>query len=286
MLSARGRQVEALLTENARLSDRVALLEATSAASPSASASEAEVVLLPPPELELSVGGRFREVGEEFFTYFVDIGGLRPTDRVLDVGCGVGRMAVPLTRYLVDPGGYDGFDVMPRAIAWCQTQITPRFPRFRFQYIPLRNDTYNTTAAQTAATFTFPYPAASFDFVLLTSVFTHLLPDAARQYVSQIATILKPGGRCFCTFFLLNAESEGLLQAGLSPQFPFAHRYDANCRVQDAKKPEEAIAYDEALIRDWFEAAGLTLADPIRYGSWCGRSDGLSLQDIIIAVKA
>ncbi len=74
------------------------------------------------------MGGEFRATGEEFLTYFIEIGGLRPSDRVLDVGCGVGRMAVPLTRYLSPEGRYEGFDVMANAVEWCQRHITPRFP--------------------------------------------------------------------------------------------------------------------------------------------------------------
>jgi SAM-dependent methyltransferase len=320
VLAARGHQVRVLLEENARLMERVAGLEVASracaaaanaasaatlgtagmagTAAPKTITSQAAVAemapdpdanaddLMPPPELALSVGGEFRETGEEFLTYFVEIGGLRPTDRVLDVGCGVGRMAVPLTRYLTGDGGYEGFDVMADAIAWCQRHITPRFPAFRFAHVPLRSQVYNAAATTAPTAFAFPYPASSFDFVFLTSVFTHLLPADAQHYLAQIARVLKPRGRCFSTFFLLNPESTGLIQAGLSPHFPFAHRVDDGCRVQDPVTPEAAVAYDEDRVRGWYRDAGLDVIDPIRDGFWCGRLDGLSLQDIVLATKA
>ena len=41
--------------------------------------------------------------------------GLKPEHRVLDIGCGVGRVALPLTRYLTS-GTYDGFDIVKRWI--------------------------------------------------------------------------------------------------------------------------------------------------------------------------
>jgi hypothetical protein len=55
--------------------------------------------------------GDYRKTGEEFLGYFRSLGRLKPTDRVLDLGCGIGRMAVPLTRYLTT-GSYEGIDIV------------------------------------------------------------------------------------------------------------------------------------------------------------------------------
>jgi len=71
----------------------------------------------------------YRAVGERFFDIFVRYGRIKPTDRVLDVGCGSGRMAAPLTRYLTT-GSYEGFDISPDAIRWCQNDITKQFRAF------------------------------------------------------------------------------------------------------------------------------------------------------------
>ena len=74
----------------------------------------------------------YKRIGNKFFRHFLDLGDLKPDERVLEVGCGIGRMAVPLTRYL-DGGEYEGFDVMPEAIEWCQRNISSKYPNFRFQ---------------------------------------------------------------------------------------------------------------------------------------------------------
>jgi hypothetical protein len=60
---------------------------------------------LPPTDLIAHSTGcvdpdEYREHGATFFGYFKDLCGLRPTDRVLDMGCGCARMALPMVDYL------------------------------------------------------------------------------------------------------------------------------------------------------------------------------------------
>ena len=246
-------------------------------------ASAVAADLVPPDALAHAVGGSFRETGAEFLHHFVDIGGLEPHHRVLDVGCGVGRMAVPLMGFLNERGRYAGFDVVPSLVDWCQAEIAARDSRFSFQRFDLRNSTYNPTGATRAVDLRFPYDDASFDFVFLTSVFTHLLPDDLRHYLSEIARVLTPGGRCFSTFFLLNDESLGLIRSGLSPVFRFSHLHDGY-RANDAVA-ENAVAYREDDVRRWYSAAGLEWIGPPVYGHWCTRLNGRSLQDIVVARK-
>jgi len=61
-------------------------------------------------------GGDFKKIGQKFLIYFIEYGKLAPTEKVLDVGCGIGRMAVPLTDYLNPQGSYEGFDVFKEGI--------------------------------------------------------------------------------------------------------------------------------------------------------------------------
>lgn len=239
--------------------------------------------LTPPKGRIFFGGGDFNKIGEEYFRYFVDLGGLKPRERVLDVGCGIGRMAVPLTRYLDPRGSYEGFDVVREGIAWCRENITSRYPNFRFRVADIKNKEYNPGGQFAASEYRFPYEDASFDFVLLTSVFTHLLPDEIENYVSEIGRVLAPGGRCLATFFLLNEESLALIRSG-SSTIDFKH--DFGCyRVKDVDTPEAAIAYPEDYVRSLCAEQGMAIAEPIHYGAWPGRRDFLSYQDVFIATK-
>ena len=239
--------------------------------------------LTPPKGKVFFGGGDFNRVGEEYFRYFVEFGGLKPDERVLDVGCGIGRMAVPLTRYLGDRGSYEGFDVFPKGVRWCQENITPKHPNFRFRVADIHNTEYNPGGKFAASEYEFPYADASFDFVLLTSVFTHLLPDEVENYLSEIRRVLAPGGRCLASFFLLNEDSLDSIRSGTST-IDFRHDF-GGYRTKDRETPEAAIAYPEDYVRSLYAERGLDIVEPIRYGAWPGRRDFLSYQDIVVALR-
>lgn len=240
---------------------------------------------LTPPDDHLNFvgGGDFLAIGNEFLEYFKDLAGLKPTDRVLDVGCGIGRMAFPLTGYLSRKGSYEGFDIVPHGIQWCTQNITSRYPKFKFQLADIRNKWYNSDGGVIAADFRFPYDNASFDFVFLTSVFTHLLPSEVENYMSEIARVLKPGGCCFSTWFVINEESEKLMQENRST-LDFKQTIDGY-RTVNVLVPEEAVAYAQEYVCDLYKKNGFNDDLHIHYGLWCGRNEHVSYQDIFIGLK-
>ena len=228
-------------------------------------------------------GGDYEVVGQEFFQFFLDIGKLKSNEKVLDVGCGLGRMAMPLTRYLSDEGSYDGFDIVAEGISWCKENISKKYPRFNFQVSDVYNKQYNPTGKYKAAEYKFPFDDASFDFVFLTSVFTHLLPLDMENYLREIKRVLRRNGRCFITYFLLNEEALQLMASGQSKE---DFKFDFGIyRTVSIEVPEYCIAYNEKTIIDLYHKCGLEILYPVRYGLWCGRKEFTSYQDIIIALN-
>jgi ubiquinone/menaquinone biosynthesis C-methylase UbiE len=239
--------------------------------------------MVPPRTMYFVGDGDYKTVGAEFRNFFTQYGGLKPEHRVLDVGCGIGRMAVPLTEYLAGPGEYRGFDIVKKGVEWSQQHITPRFPNFRFLHSDVKNKFYNPGGVCEASSYRFPYEDGSFDFVFLTSVFTHMFPADLEHYLEEIARVLKKGGTCFITMFFLNGESQKLIQQGSSTQ-NFVYKLEG-CVTADPANPEASLAFEEMHIRKLFAKTGLTIREPIHYGAWCGRKEHLSYQDIVIATK-
>ena len=247
----------------------------------------------PPSSLVEIVGGGL-EIGEGHFAQLREIAGLRSGDRVLDVGCGVGRTAIPLTSYLSPDGGYEGFDIWPEAIDWCRNEISSRFPHFRFSVVDLFNGAYNPQGAVSPSSFTFPYADDEFDLAILYSVFTHMLAGDLEHYLDELARVLKKGGRVVATFFLLNDHSLGELASApdaLTPEGSRVARFllerDFGPYRAGYEIPEWLAAYKEGFVREAFAAAGFALDEPFRYGDWvewaCGRSPILGRQDTVLA---
>lgn len=237
--------------------------------------------LIPPRRLDFVGDSDFAATGEEFLGHFRALAGLRPSDRVLDVGCGIGRMARVLAGELRPPGSYDGFDIVAAAIAWCDR----RYARpgvasvpFRFHHADLHHPVYNPAGSGAAERFRFPYDDGSFDLVIATSVFTHLLDPAAGRYLSETARVLAPGGRMLSTWFVLDPASPPEPAASA---WTFRAHTEHAARVGDFAAPEAAVAYELTWLREAISRHGLSIREPVHLGSWRGRP-GRSFQDIVV----
>lgn len=225
----------------------------------------------------------FKQNGQEFFRYFKELGSLKPDDAILDVGSGMGRKTLPLTSYLSTKGRYEGLDIVQKGVHWCQSHITTRFPNFHFQHINVFNKHYNPAGTIKPTEYRFPFPADTFDFVVLGSVFTHMLPDAVDHYMAEISRVLKVGGRSMITYFLLNPESESLVEQGKA-SFKLPYKGD-NYRAEKLEDPEDTTALSESFVRNVHAKHACPVIEPIHYGNWCGRSQTLSFQDIVVSKK-
>lgn len=222
-------------------------------------------------------GGDFRAMGNEILGHVRRRCDLRPTDKILDLGSGCGRLAVPLTEYLAPEGEYDGVDIVLPMVEWCRENISAQFPRFRFHHASVRNTCYSPSGTD-ARDYTFPFPDRTFDVVVAASLFTHLVPASAARYAAETARVLKEDGRAFLSFFLRTEDYDDD-----RAEIKIGHRYpEYSVAIWD--DPEAAIALDEHLVLSMLRSAGLSV-DDISYGSWSNHRGG-GLQDVIVVSKA
>jgi SAM-dependent methyltransferase len=166
--------------------------------------------------------------------------------------------------------------------AHVQRAITPRYPAFRFHRADVASRAYNPTGTTTASSYRFPFENRAFDFVMLGSVFTHMLPDEVAHYLREITRVLEQGGIAVVSWFLLDDESRLGVDAGRS-FMSFGVRHSSGvCRLHDAAVPEAAVAFEETFAMAAIAAAGLRVRDH-RRGAWAtGRAND---QDVLTLVS-
>ena len=206
--------------------------------------------------------------------------GLQPADRVLDIGAGIGNRAIGLIGFL--RGGYDGVEIRPEAVAWCQRAITSRHPAFRFHRADVRSDAYNAGGRASAAHYRFPFADDSFDVVFLGSVFTHMLPDDVAHYLNEIRRVLAPGGWCVASFFLLNDATREGVECERSFMSFGVRDQSGRARLHDAAIPEAAVALEEAFVLECCRQSRLAVKD-VRRGGWATGST--NDQDVVTFLR-
>jgi SAM-dependent methyltransferase len=236
----------------------------------------------PPAELIGGIGaGDFWQTGSEIAGLTMATARVHASDRILDAGCGLGRVALPLSRLLDERGSYDGFDTSPDYIEWCRSHLPLDSARFRFHHFDIRSSHYNEGGAIAAEAFSFPWPDDSFSLAIAVSLFTHLSARATANYLREIARTLQPNGRLFASFFVLDEQSRPLAEAGTTDPV-FTANFEEGM-IGDTANPAAAVAFNAEWLAAVLESAGLAF-DAFYPGRW-RHLPVMSHQDIIIAHK-
>jgi ubiquinone/menaquinone biosynthesis C-methylase UbiE len=111
---------------------------------------------------------------------------VKPGDRVLDVGCGTGKLAIAAQEWAGPSGEAIGVDPSPEMIRRARRNA----------------ERANSTAKfQTGVAENLPFPANSFDVVLNRLMLHHLPGDLKQQGLAEMRRVLKPGGVCLIVDF-------------------------------------------------------------------------------------
>ncbi len=195
-----------------------------------------------------------------------------PDMTIIDLGCGIGRLAFQLLDWFKEGGAYIGIDVTSDSIEWCKKNITVRDQHLRFCHFDAYNDVYNPFGTTETMAFRLPAQDQSVDRIFLSSVFTHLLEAEITHYLREFRRVLKPSGLVHASFFLYTPEAlEGSRtnqQLGWSATFD--HPFADGAYVTHPDNPRSAIAYTDEAMQRMISRAQLRMTRPYLKGWWSG----------------
>jgi ubiquinone/menaquinone biosynthesis C-methylase UbiE len=111
---------------------------------------------------------------------------LQPGDRVLDVGCGPGRLVIVFAERVAPTGSVDGIDAAAEMINRASSQARKRGVPARFQ-VAFAQD--------------LPFAADTFDAVACTLALHHVAENDQPTAVAEMYRVLKPNGRLLIAEF-------------------------------------------------------------------------------------
>jgi SAM-dependent methyltransferase len=214
---------------------------------------------------------------------------INSSSRLLDFGCGVGRVMLSLLKHKPDVGSVAGFDIMPQVINFCETHIASAFPQATFELVAGSNDHYDqfiaaadARSAKSTALLQSEY-ASRFTGAYAFSVFTHVEMADFRSLLKLFSIWLEPGGELLFTAFLLTPYSRRAIdeRTGAFPFDEIAFEAEGQIFVGNAADRLGFIAFDLGLVEQMVFDAGLVITQ-LEHGGWAGAGFSGSLQDVIV----
>lgn len=208
--------------------------------------------------------------------------GLQPGWHVLDYGCGLARLAIPMSAFL-DPekGAYMGVDTDRKCIARNRKMLRD-LGHFRFKHVDLYSRMYNRRG-KGMGRLKWQRFGSGYDLAFLFSVFTHVLPEDCDTLLQELCRRLKPGAELFTSWFLLNDRTRQAIEEGRSHR-AFATPWK-EAFIDNPEVPEGAVAYEDGDVLARLERCGFCDVR-VHYGKWRGNLESWVWQDVIVCRRA
>jgi SAM-dependent methyltransferase len=214
---------------------------------------------------------------------------INSTSRLLDFGCGIGRVLLSILKHKLEVGRIAGFDILPQVISFCNDHIARAFPQATFELIEGRNAHYDRYIAAAGAIAPKSHAllqreyGSAFTGAYAFSVFTHVEMADFRSLLGLLSGLLQPGGTLFFTAFLLTPLSRQSIQQRTT-WFPLAEtaaEADGDILIGNVADRLSFIAFDQALVERMVSDAGLEITH-VERGFWAGANSTPSMQDVVV----
>lgn len=178
--------------------------------------------------------------------------GYTPGAKMVDIGSGLGRLAVGMLWEFGDVP-YLGLEVNREFTEWCQRRISIDHPSYRFVRVDVENERYNP-GGTLRSKISLPIGDGDVDIVYMWGVFTNMGPDHVVNYAAEIGRILRPGGRAFLTAFV----EPDVPDVSFNPEGYGPYVHDGS--------PLLVVRYNKSFLDSAFERASLAVDEFRHHG--------------------
>lgn len=220
--------------------------------------------------------------------YIIRKAHLSPNSKILDYGCGWGRLAFAASNYLNQNGLYVGIDINRYAIDTLKSSYS-KYENFDFllyevkdaeNYIYLQEEKTSPSDSEALDVIVPAKYEKAFDAIYTCSVFTHMWKDAIIHILKEQAKALNYNGTCINTWLIIDQYAQYILRCGLADrQLPFQVK---GAFTYSLENPLLCTAYSLEDVYDMYAQAGHQIFG-IEFGSWSGRENQVIYTDIVLS---
>lgn len=208
---------------------------------------------------------------------------IKPDQKILDIGCGCGRIAIHFLNYLNEQGQYIGIDSNKTLLSYCEDNISTINNRFQFKLIDAYNGVYSRDGKLKCEDIVFPIEDGTVDIVIMWSVFTHMYLVDIDAYLKEIRRVLKKGGLSISSFNLYNKYISNQIKMEKA-YLDIKYRINEDSYSLDKETPENGFAHNEEIVKELYWKNEFIIRE-IKYGFWSSKESVGEFHDCIIAQR-
>lgn len=174
--------------------------------------------------------------------------GFTTGSRIVDVGCGLGRLATGMLAQFGEDVHYLGIEPNLPFYQWCRAHIQEAHPSYQFVHLDVVSELYNPEGTVDGDALRLPLDDASVDIAYVWGVFTNIIAEHVETYVPEFARVVRAGGTVFLTAYV--EDDCPRMSENPAGYVPF-----------DYVVPLNVVRFNREWMFSLFEANGLVVQD-------------------------